>query len=64
MPFAITVDHRTLEDGTVTLRERDSCGQVRIPVAEVVAVVTALVAGALWEDASARFPKQQPASEE
>lgn len=29
VPFAVTVDHRTTEDGTVTLRERDSTTQVR-----------------------------------
>ena len=30
-PFCVTVDHATLEDGTVTLRERDSTAQVRVP---------------------------------
>ncbi len=29
-PFGITVDHQTLRDGTVTLRDRDSMTQVRI----------------------------------
>lgn len=29
VPFAVTVDRRTLEDGTVTLRERDSTVQAR-----------------------------------
>ncbi len=32
-PFAITVDHQTLEDDTVTLRDRDSLAQERVPVA-------------------------------
>ena len=31
-PFAVTVDHQTLEDGTVTLRDRDSLTQERVPV--------------------------------
>jgi glycyl-tRNA synthetase len=31
-PYAITIDHQTLEDGTVTLRDRDSLSQERIPV--------------------------------
>jgi glycyl-tRNA synthetase len=31
-PYAVTVDHQTLEDGTVTLRDRDSLSQERIPV--------------------------------
>jgi glycyl-tRNA synthetase len=34
-PWGITVDHQTMEDDTVTLRDRDSLEQVRIPVAEV-----------------------------
>ena len=31
-PFGITVDHQTLEDDTVTLRDRDSLSQERVPV--------------------------------
>ena len=34
-PFCITVDHQTLEDGTVTLRERDSMEQSRVAVADL-----------------------------
>lgn len=34
-PFGITVDHQTLEDGTVTLRDRDTMDQVRIPIKNV-----------------------------
>ncbi len=34
-PFCITVDHQTLEDNTVTLRERDSMEQTRVPVADL-----------------------------
>ena len=36
-PFGITVDFQTLEDGTVTLRERDSMQQTRVPASELVA---------------------------
>lgn len=35
-PFCITVDFDSLEDQSVTLRERDSMKQTRMPVAEVV----------------------------
>ena len=35
-PFALTVDHQTLEDGTVTLRMRDSMEQSRIRISEIV----------------------------
>src|SRR5689334_13246803 len=30
-PFGITIDHQTMQDGTVTLRDRDRMDQVRIP---------------------------------
>ncbi|MGA1212336.1 MAG: glycine--tRNA ligase [Solirubrobacterales bacterium] len=35
-PFGITIDHQTMEDGTVTLRDRDSLEQERLPVEGVV----------------------------
>ena len=38
-PFCVTVDFQTEEDGCVTVRDRDSMEQVRIPVAEVKAYV-------------------------
>jgi glycyl-tRNA synthetase (class II) len=31
VPFAVTVDFKALEDGSVTLRERDSTSQARAP---------------------------------
>lgn len=35
-PTCITIDFQTLEDGTVTLRDRDTMEQVRVPAGEVV----------------------------
>ena len=35
-PFGITVDHQTMQDGTVTLRDRDAMSQVRIAEDRVV----------------------------
>ncbi|MDD3159756.1 MAG: glycine--tRNA ligase [Candidatus ainarchaeum sp.] len=35
VPFCITVDHQTLEDNTVTIRERDSLKQIRIKISEL-----------------------------
>jgi glycyl-tRNA synthetase len=32
-PYALTVDEQTLEDDTVTIRDRDSLAQERIPIA-------------------------------
>ncbi len=34
-PYCITVDHQTLEDNTVTLRDRDTMEQTRVPVADL-----------------------------
>lgn len=34
-PFGVTVDHQTIEDKTVTLRDRDTMEQVRIPLDSV-----------------------------
>ncbi|HVZ62242.1 MAG TPA: glycine--tRNA ligase [Candidatus Nitrosotalea sp.] len=34
-PFAVTIDHQTLEDGTVTIRNRDSMSQERIKISEL-----------------------------
>ncbi len=48
VPVSITVDHRTLEDGTVTLRDRDTWRQVRLPSSRVVEAVKRFV----WENAS------------
>ena len=44
-PWGITVDHQTMEDGTVTVRDRDSLEQERVP-AEGIA---GLIAGRLAE---------------
>jgi glycyl-tRNA synthetase len=38
-PFGVTVDHQTMEDDTVTLRDRDTLEQERVPVAELAAEV-------------------------
>jgi glycyl-tRNA synthetase len=35
-PFCVTVDFQTLEDDTVTVRDRDSMAQVRVAVSELV----------------------------
>ncbi len=38
-PFCITVDHQTLEDDTVTLRERDSTEQIRLDTDSLAAIL-------------------------
>jgi len=43
-PFAITVDHQTLVDNTVTIRKRDSMEQTRISVPEIDSILSKSVA--------------------
>jgi glycyl-tRNA synthetase len=42
-PFCITIDHQTLTDNTVTIRDRDSMQQERIAVTEISSVVSGKV---------------------
>jgi glycyl-tRNA synthetase len=53
-PFAITVDYDTKEDRTVTLRERDTMGQVRVAIETLPERLRLLLAG------SARVDKTAP----
>ena len=46
-PWGVTVDHQTMEDGTVTLRDRDTLEQVRIAAAELGAELRAAPGRAL-----------------
>jgi len=42
-PYCITVDNQTIEDDSVTIRERDSMQQQRIPVSQIASVVAKLI---------------------
>jgi glycyl-tRNA synthetase len=44
-PFAVTIDYQTLEDGTVTIRERDSMAQVRVKKDTLPSTVRGLIGG-------------------
>jgi glycyl-tRNA synthetase len=55
-PWGVTIDGQTMEDDTVTLRDRDSLEQVRIPVAELGDELERRLA-APWQS-----PKLAPAS--
>jgi glycyl-tRNA synthetase len=43
-PYCITVDHQTLEDNTVTVRDRDTMQQERISVDRIAGMVHAKIA--------------------
>ncbi|TMK98400.1 MAG: glycine--tRNA ligase [Actinobacteria bacterium] len=38
-PFCVTIDHQSTDDETVTVRERDTLAQERVPIAEVAALI-------------------------
>lgn len=39
-PYCVTVDHQTLEDNTVTIRERDNMKQDRVAIDEIAKIVS------------------------
>ncbi len=42
-PFCITVDHDSLEDNTVTIRDRDTMEQKRVPISELSEIILSKV---------------------
>ena len=42
-PFCLTVDSQTLEDDTITIRDRDTMEQRRIPIGEAVQEIQELL---------------------
>ena len=38
-PYCVTIDFDTLENGTVTVRDRDTMEQIRLPISELAAYV-------------------------
>jgi glycyl-tRNA synthetase len=54
-PWCITIDHQSLEDRTVTVRDRDSLAQDRVPITDVVGLIAGRLA-APWSS-----PKLPPA---
>lgn len=54
------MDYQYQTDNTVTVRERDSMAQVRVPIPEVPTVIRALVLGSTsWQEVEAKYPKQE-----
>ena len=47
-PFCITIDHQTLNDETVTMRDRDSMKQIRVKIKELSKIINNHVAVKKW----------------
>jgi glycyl-tRNA synthetase len=57
-PFGLTVDFQTLQDGTLTLRDRDSTTQVRAEEDKILEAIKALVdGGKTWAQIEQELPK-------
>ena len=57
IPFGVTIDFQTLLDDTVTLRERDSMAQIRIPLSRLQQILQQLVDESIcWDTIMSRFP--------
>lgn len=56
-PLGITVDFQTVQDGSITLRDRDSTKQVRADEDRILVAIQALVEGEKsWKDVEAELP--------
>ncbi|KAG6035515.1 hypothetical protein E4U40_002256 [Claviceps sp. LM458 group G5] len=57
-PLGITVDFQTLQDGTITLRDRDSTDQVRAEASKILDAIKAIVDGSKnWDMVASELPK-------
>ncbi|XP_049849284.1 glycine--tRNA ligase-like [Schistocerca gregaria] len=60
IPFGITIDYTTLTNQTVTLRERDSTEQVRIPIPDVAHNLSLLVSERFsWDYIRTLYPLEK-----
>ena len=65
IPFGVTIDFQTLLDECVTLRDRDSMAQVRLPITKIVEVVSALCSESMtWTQVMISFPVVRDAGDE
>ncbi|BAM38939.1 glycyl-tRNA synthetase [Theileria orientalis strain Shintoku] len=57
VPYCVTLDFQSLNDDSVTLRERDSMQQLRVRVDEVAELLSNLLReNVTWAEAAARYP--------
>jgi len=62
-PYCVTVDYETLEQKTVTIRDRDSMHQVKIKIEQLFGILEGLLAGELKFE-EGEVPVAQPAAKE
>jgi glycyl-tRNA synthetase len=58
IPYGITIDFETKNDGCVTVRERDSMQQIRVKIADAIPIVDKLTQGhTSWDEMYNSHPK-------
>jgi glycyl-tRNA synthetase len=57
-PFCVTIDFESLEDKQVTIRERDSLAQIRVPIGELDKILAAKLQGEAF-DSSPLWAKRE-----
>ena len=62
-PFCVTIDFQSLEDNQVTIRERDSMEQIRLPIKDVVKTLQAKLIGETFATQSLWMAKPTSAVE-
>eukprot|EP00462_Mataza_sp_D1_P018149 CAMPEP_0175140966 /NCGR_PEP_ID=MMETSP0087-20121206/11817_1 /TAXON_ID=136419 /ORGANISM="Unknown Unknown, Strain D1" /LENGTH=941 /DNA_ID=CAMNT_0016424277 /DNA_START=28 /DNA_END=2853 /DNA_ORIENTATION=+ len=59
VPFAITLDFDTPKDNTVTVRDRDSTQQIRLPIKDALEVISSLCTlSTTWAKVYSQWPHQ------
>jgi glycyl-tRNA synthetase len=65
IPFSVTIDFQSLIDNTVTVRERNTMVQIRVPIDQLLSLMKQLTEETLsWDVAVTRYPIFSSSSEE
>jgi glycyl-tRNA synthetase len=65
IPFGITIDYDSLTNDDYTLRDRDSCTQIRVKLEDIVKVIQQLVSNeTTWDSILKQYPTQKETASE
>ena len=57
VPFGVTIDFNSFEDQQATVRDRDTCSQIRVPLPEIPALIEQLTLATMsWQEAQTLHP--------
>jgi glycyl-tRNA synthetase len=65
IPYAFTIDHDTLNDNTVTMREMNTMKQIRLPIPDAAPALLDLTSGrSSWSEMLAKYPNVESGPDE